>query len=180
MREIRYRVDKLKRMSKRQRLAYFDDRIVPTVMGPDARLYMIDHHHLTRACWELGIEEIRINIIADLSHLSHHAFWAAMTTNGWVYPYDQYGHGPHDPARYLPETIQGLADDPYRGIAWLAREAGAYDKVHSPFVEFKWADFLRKRMKTHPNTHDMKTVMREAIRLCKSTAAKKLKLPGIK
>ena len=100
-----------------------------------------------------------------------------MRKQGWVYPYDQFGKGPHD-EKILPETVQGLADDPYRGIAWLAREAGAFTKTNTAFVEFKWANYLRQRMKTHPNTHTMDEVMKEAMKQCRHKDAKKL--PGFK
>ena len=55
---------------------------------------------------------------------------------------DQFGLGPHEP-RLLPEDIRGLADDPYRSLAWALRHAGAYEKTDLAFSEFKWADFLR-------------------------------------
>ena len=180
MREIGHRIEKLNKMGLGAQVAYLRERVVPVVIGPNKLMYMIDNHHLMRALWEMGTKHAEVKVIADLSHLKTKAFWKAMEKNGWVYPYDQYGNGPYNPAKFLPETIQGLADNPYRGIAWLAREAGAYNKVQVPFVEFKWADFLRKNMKSHPNTHSMTRVMNEAIKLCKSPAAKKLKLPGAK
>jgi hypothetical protein len=44
------------------------------------------------------------------------------------------------------QDIRGLADDPYRSLAWALRHAGAYEKSDLAFSEFKWADFLRKEL----------------------------------
>ena len=180
MREIHQKVDFLRKMPKKQFATYLKTKVVPVVLGPKGSIYIVDHHHHCRAMWEIGKEVVEVSVLADLSKLTWEAFWKTMDVNGWVYPYDQFGNGPHDPMRNLPLTVLGLDDDPFRGIAWMCREAGAYLKVQTPFVEFKWADFLRKNMKTHPNTHSMKKVMKEAQALCKSPAAKRLKLPGIK
>jgi hypothetical protein len=43
-----------------------------------------------------------------------------------VYPYCQFGEGPRKPL-YLPRDIRGLADDPYRSLAWFVRKAGGFD-----------------------------------------------------
>lgn len=180
MLEIQHKVTHLNAMSRKQLNAYLKTKVVPVILGPKKVFYIIDHHHHCRAMWEVGKEEVEVKVLADLSRFSLEAFWKTMKVNGWVYPYDQYGNGPYDATKYLPQTIQGLADDPFRSIAWMAREAGAYSKVEAPFVEFEWADFLRVNMKTHPNTHSMKKVMKEAKTLCAGNKAKNLKLPGIK
>jgi hypothetical protein len=98
-----------------------------------------------------------------------------MTDEKWVYPYDQFGQGPHHP-RDLPETVRGLADDPFRSVAGAVRDAGGYQKTGAPFSEFLWANFFRERLKNHPTFHDFDAAVKEAIALAKTEAARHL--PG--
>jgi len=39
-----------------------------------------------------------------------------------------------------------LADDPYRSVAGELRRQGGFAKDTTPFSEFLWADFLRRRI----------------------------------
>lgn len=45
-----------------------------------------------------------------------------------------------------PKKLKRLPDDPYRGLAAAVRRAGDYPKDVTPFSEFLWADFLRRRL----------------------------------
>ena len=61
-----------------------------------------------------------------------------------------------------------MVDDPYRSLAGELRRAGGFAKEVTPFNEFLWADFLRRRIKhkqadTHPEA-----ALQEALRLAKS------------
>jgi hypothetical protein len=154
---------------------YLRARPVPVVLGPSGRTYLVDHHHLVRAAWEAGLSHVHVEVKADLSGLSEDAFWVRMKAENWVYPYDQFGGGPHDP-RNLPETVRGLADDPYRSVAGEVRERGGYEKNDAPFSEFLWAQFFRERLKTHPTYHDFESAVAEAMKLAKTEAAERL--PG--
>jgi hypothetical protein len=40
-----------------------------------------------------------------------------------------------------------LIDDPFRSLAGELRRAGGFAKDTTPFSEFLWADFLRRRVK---------------------------------
>ncbi|TRY21448.1 chromosome partitioning protein ParB, partial [Brevibacillus sp. LEMMJ03] len=44
------------------------------------------------------------------------------------------------------KSITGLKDDPYRSLAGELRRAGGFAKDTTPFSEFLWADFLRRRI----------------------------------
>ena len=145
LREVARKVAKLKAMSHDERHKYIHDRPIPVVLSAKKHWHIVDHHHHARACWEIGVEELPIEIKADLSHLLEGEFWDAMHKARWVHLLDQFGLGPHKPV-LLPEDIRGLADDPYRSLAWALRHAGAYEKSDQAFSEFKWADFLRKEV----------------------------------
>jgi hypothetical protein len=42
--------------------------------------------------------------------------------------------------------VSGLKDDPFRSLAGELRRAGGFAKDTTPFSEFLWADFLRRKM----------------------------------
>src|SRR5476649_321163 len=55
--------------------AFLGRYMIPVLRGPKGRPYVIDHHHLVRALHEEGVEDILVNIVADLSALKGEAFW---------------------------------------------------------------------------------------------------------
>lgn len=175
MREVELRVKKLRGLSSKELDEFLHERRVPVVRGPRERLFVIDRHHLIRACWECGIEEVPVEMKADLSHLDWKELWKAMHAAHWMFVFDQFGNGPHDPA-FLPENVRGLADDPYRSLAWLVRREGGFDKTETPFVEFEWAGFFRKALKTHPTLDHFDEAAKEALALAKTPAC--AHLPG--
>lgn len=149
--EVQEKVEKMRRMGDHQLEKYLEDRPVPCILGPDSCLYSIDRHHLIRACWELNLKEIDILQIADLSHLEMEEFWDVMKKARWVYLFDQFGNGPHS-EKLLPVDIRGLADNPYRSLAWMVRESKGFEKENIPFIEFYWADLFRKQISFDPSS----------------------------
>lgn len=175
MREVLLKIAKLKEFSHDDRREFLSTHSFPVVISSDMRHYLIDRHHAARACWEFGIEEVHIEVKADFSHLAPAEFWAAMEKAHWVHLRDQFGAGPHDP-NLLPGDVRGLADDPYRSLAWALRHAGAYAKTEEPFAEFKWADFLRQEIKIAPGEKNFAQALKEALTLAQSPKA--AHLPG--
>ena len=175
LKEVQTKIAKLKSLSEKEIEEHLNHHPVPVIQYKDDGFHIIDHHHLVRACWELGIEHVIIKIIEDLSHLSPDHFWKKMEANHWVHPYDQFGNGPHSPST-LPFDIRGLADDPFRSLAWAVREAGGFSKSEEPFSEFKWADFFRKKITIEKSENGFKNAAQEAISLSQSHEAKSL--PG--
>src|ERR1700748_3568956 len=49
--------------------------MVPVVLGPDERHYVVDHHHMARALHEEKVEDILVTVIGDLSMVERDAFW---------------------------------------------------------------------------------------------------------
>jgi hypothetical protein len=175
MREVDYRVKKIQSLKGKELEEYLHERRVPVVEGPKGRHYIVDHHHLARSCWEAGVEEVPVEKKADLSHLSLEELWEALEKSRWIYPFDQFGQGPHDPL-WLPENVKGLADDPYRSLAWAVREKGGFEKCNTPFSEFHWANFFRKKLENHPVHGEFHDALEEALKLARSAVAKHL--PG--
>ncbi len=130
--------------AKVRRKHFIDGHVVPTVLGPKRRIYVVDHHHLARALFDEGRETVLAGHLADLSALAKEEFWSVMAHRQWVYPFDADGRR-HDFSA-IPKSIEALADDPWRSLAGALRDAGGYAKDSAPFAEFRWADFLRRRI----------------------------------
>src|SRR6476646_8302075 len=41
--------------------------MIPVVLGPDQRYYVVDHHHLARSLHDEGVKDILVTVIGDLS-----------------------------------------------------------------------------------------------------------------
>jgi hypothetical protein len=64
-----------------------------------------------------------------------------------------------------------MTDDPYRSLAGELRRAGGYAKDITPFSEFIWADFLRRRVKRQLVDDDFPAALTRALKLAKDGAA---------
>ena len=93
-----------------------------------------------------------------------------------AYPFFQFGEGPRE-ALYLQKDSKGLADDPYRSIAWFVRKAGAFENSEKNFAEFNWANSFRqhKLLEKH-GARGMSHALVKASSLAQSSKAKHL--PG--
>ena len=174
MREVAWKTDKLKGLKDKELREFLHERPVPVVEWGKA-LYILDHHHLVCACWEAGVDEVPLERKADFSHLGAAKFWEEMRRLGWSHLYDQFGKGPHEP-RLLPADVRGLADDPYRSLAWALRRAGGYDKSGTLFSDFKWAEFLRSRVILEPGDASFEAGLKKALSLAHTPDA--ARLPG--
>jgi hypothetical protein len=117
---------------------------IPVVLGPGTQTYLLDHHHLTLALRSEGIKELFVSITSNLSHLPRDEFWMRLEKKNWVHPFD--AHGLMRPYNDMPRTLDGLQDDPFRSLSWAVKKAGGFAKDKTPFSEFRWADFFRKRI----------------------------------
>jgi len=147
---------------------------IPVVVGPDKKNYVIDHHHLARALHEEGEKEVLVSIIADLTMVDPKSFWTVLDNHRWVYPYNDDGERCH--YKDIPKSITGLKDDPFRSLAGELRRAGGFAKDTTPFSEFLWADFLRRRMSRKLVEKDFSRAIEKALEFGKSQGA--IYLPG--
>jgi len=148
--------------------------MIPVVLGPDQRHYVVDHHHLARALHDEGVEDIIVTVIADLTMVDRDAFWGVLDNHKWVYPYDAKGQRQH--FRAIPKTVVELKDDPFRSLAGELRRVGGFAKDTTPFSEFLWADFLRRRLSRKSVEADFGKAIEKALALAKSKDA--VYLPG--
>src|SRR5580704_703075 len=160
--------------SKRKQGELLGRHMIPVVVGPDERYYVVDHHHLARALHDEGIKDILVTVIGDLTMVGKDAFWGVMDNKRWVYPYDAKGE--RRPFKDLPKTIEDLKDDPFRSLAGELRRAGGFAKDTTPFSEFLWADFLRRKMSSKSVDANFAKAMEKSLALAKSKDA--VYLPG--
>jgi hypothetical protein len=173
MREVRA---KQKEWRKRdpQGGAFLGKHMVPVVLGPNKHHYVTDHHHLARALHEEGVSSVLVTVISDLSTLEKDAFWFFLDNRALMHPFD--AEGKRRDYSEIPKTIEDLVDDPYRSLAGELRLAGGYSKDTTPFSEFLWADFLRRRMRAKDIAGDFDQALKEALDLARSKDA--TYLPG--
>ena len=67
--------------------------------------------------------------------------------------------------------MSDLTDDPFRSLAGELRRAGGFAKETTPFSEFLWADFLRRRMKRKDVSKNFARAIKQAMRFAKSQDA---------
>jgi hypothetical protein len=118
--------------------------MIPVVIGPKKRPWLIDNHHLARALHDEGVSDVLVRVIADLSDLPGRLFKTYMDNRNWLHPFDADGH--RHSLSHIPKHVEGLIDDPYRSLAGELRRSGGYAKDPTPFSEFLWADFLRRHI----------------------------------
>jgi hypothetical protein len=173
MREVRA---KQKEWRKRdpQGGAFLGKHMVPVVLGPNKHHYVTDHHHLARALHEEGVSSVLVTVISDLSTLEKDAFWFFLDNRALMHPFD--AEGKRRDYSDIPKTIEDLVDDPYSSLAGELRLAGGYSKDTTPFSEFLWADFLRRRIRAKDIAGDFDQALKEALDLARSKDA--TYLPG--
>jgi hypothetical protein len=160
--------------SKKKQGEFLGSHMIPVVVGPDKRHYVVDHHHLARALHEEGIKDILVSVIADLTMVDKDAFWGVLDNHRWVYPYDAKGERHH--FKDIPKSVTELKDDPFRSLAGELRRVGGFAKDTTPFSEFLWADFLRRKMSRKNVDANFEKAIEKALGFAKSKDA--VYLPG--
>jgi hypothetical protein len=165
-------------MAKRQRWRetgttkgrkFLGRHMIPVILGPKRRHYVIDHHHLALALHEEGVSELAVTVVANLNGLASDEFWTMMDNRQWMHPFDAKGRRRH--YADIPKSVTAMVDDPYRSLAGELRRAGGFAKDTTPFSEFVWAAFLRRRVKQKMVEQDFDHAMEMALKLAKSSDA---------
>ncbi len=160
--------------ARKDKSEFLGRHMIPVILGPKERHYIIDQHHLARALHDEGQKHVLVSVVTDLRMLGRDAFWIFLDNRGWCHPYDQRGVrcGFGD----IPKAVADMVDDPFRSLAGELRRAGGFSKDTTPFSEFLWADFLRRRIKRAAVKRDFDKALGEAMTLAKSPDARFL--PG--
>jgi hypothetical protein len=174
MREVKEKRKRWREQKKKKQAESLGKHMIPVVRGPDKRYYVVDHHHLARALHDEGVRDILVTVIGDLSMVEREAFWGVMDNKRWVYPYDSKGDRRH--FKDLPKSIEELKDDPFRSLAGELRRAGGFAKDTTPFSEFLWADFLRRKISNKVVKDNFEQAMELSLAAARSKDA--VYLPG--
>jgi hypothetical protein len=149
--------------------AFLGKHMIPVVLGPKSRSYVIDHHHLARALFDEGVPHVLTTLVADLGRLDQDTFWVVLDNRGWMHPFDDQGKRREYKA--IPQSVADLVDDPYRSLAGALRRSGGCAKDTTPFSEFLWADFLRRRIGRKRVERNFDQPPEEALQLARSHEA---------
>jgi hypothetical protein len=167
MREVEAKRKEWRRKGHKEE--FLGKHMIPVVLGPKGRHYVIDHHHLARALHEERVPNVSVAVVHDFSKLGRETFWFNLDNRGLMHPFDDEGRrrGYKD----IPDKISKLVDDPYRSLAGELRRAGGFAKDTTPFSEFLWADFFRDRIKRKTVENDFGHAMEQALQLAKGEEA---------
>jgi hypothetical protein len=174
MREVKQKRLRWREHKSKKQAELLGKHMIPVVEGPDKRYYVVDHHHLARALHDEGIKNILVTVIGNLTMVDRDAFWNVMDNKRWVYPYDAKGERRR--FKDLPKSVMDLKDDPFRSLAGELRRSGGFAKDTTPFSEFLWADFLRRKMSSKSVNENFAKAMEKSLALAKSKDA--IYLPG--
>src|ERR1700741_5135345 len=174
MREVTAKRKQWRRESNKKGAEFLGKHMIPVVLGPKGRHYVIDHHHLARALHDEGVKEVLGTVVHDFSALDRETFWFNLDNRGLMHPFDDAGlrRGYKD----IPDKISKLVDDPYRSLAGELRRQGGFAKDTTPFSEFLWADFLRRQIPRKGAEDHFAQALEKALQLAKSEEANYL--PG--
>ena len=169
MREVMAKRKHWRRESKKKGGEFLGKHMIPVILGPKDRHYVIDHHHLARALHDEKVDNVLTTVVANLSKLDRDTFWFVLDCHSWMHPFDADGR--RRAYKDIPDKVSKLVDDPYRSLAGELRRAGGFAKDTTPFSEFLWADFFRDRIKRKTIETDFAHAMERALQLAKSTEA---------
>ena len=169
LREVEEKRRQWRELAEKHGPEFLGRHMVPTVLGPKGRHYVLDHHHLVRALHDEGVEEVLATVEADLSGLKKTSFWVYLDNRAWCHPYDDSGVRCDFEA--IPTHFGQLKDDPYRSLAGELRRGGGFAKDTVPFSEFLWADFLRVRIKPKAVAKNFESALGRALTLAKTKDA---------
>lgn len=134
--------------------------IEPVVIGPGGQLYQINGHHsflsLQNSIWGGANDPtVYVNVVANYSTDTPAQFVADLEAAQQIYPLDNgvvqtVTPVAGNPLSPLPTSLQGLTNDPYRGLEFHVLKnkypggAGTgFDKTATPFSDFVWANAYR-------------------------------------
>ncbi len=134
--------------------------IEPVVVGPGGQLYQINGHHsflsLQNSIWGgANNPNVYVNVVANYSGDLPTQFVQDLENAAQIYPLDNGVVKPvvpqaGQPLAPIPTSLQGLTNDPYRGLEFkvlknkLPGGAGTgFDKTGAPFADFVWANGYR-------------------------------------
>jgi hypothetical protein len=166
MREVEAKRKRWREQDGKKAGKFLGKHMIPVILGPKERHYVIDHHHLARALHDEDVDEVLVSVVANLSKLEPDAFWVVLDNRSWMHPFDDQGR--RREYKDIPKSVSDLIDDPFRSLAGELRRAGGFSKETTPFCEFLWADFLRRRIKRKTVEDNFERALEKALQFAKT------------
>src|SRR3979409_368221 len=106
MREVAGKRARWREEGTKKGAEFLGKHMIPVVLGPKDRHYVIDHHHLARALHDEGVKHVLVTVVANLGKLDVDAFWFVLDNHSWMHPFDDKGRrrGHAD----IPKSVSGL------------------------------------------------------------------------
>ena len=82
MREVEGKRKGWREKKDKKAAEFLAKHMIPVILGPSDRLYIIDHHHLTRALHEEGVKDVLVAVVANLSMVDPGTFGGFSTIAG--------------------------------------------------------------------------------------------------
>jgi hypothetical protein len=90
-REVAAKRHRWRNADKHERAILMQRHVLPAVVGPKGRRYIVDHHHFARALLDEEVELAAVYVVADLEHLPKREFWKFLDNRTWCHAYDVNG-----------------------------------------------------------------------------------------
>ena len=187
MKQVTYMKNRIADHPKHARRRLEEDPI-KVIAGVGGQLFIIDHHHTAEA-WLGAKTEWVANALCKIVNSekglppefkTEDEFWAALKAADLVRLKNE--SGVEVDTSQLPKTLEAMADDPYRSLAWFVRHKGGFCKSPREFAEFAWADWFRSKSLTleiqnlPSDPNDKNATVDEAVEMAHSSEAESL--PG--
>ena len=117
-----------------------------------------------------GHDQVSVIVVLNLARLEKDAFWVFMDNSGLVHIPSTIKASAALTATF-PSRLKILLDDPFRSLAGALRRKGGYAKDTTPFSEFLWADFLRRRIDPKDVEKNFDAALEAALALAKKMDA---------
>ena len=86
MREVKEKRKRFREKKAKKQAETIGKHMIPVVLGPDKKFYVVDHHHLARALHEEGVRDVFVTVIADLTMWIVPRSGACSTTSAGAIP----------------------------------------------------------------------------------------------
>ena len=106
MREVAAKRARWREEGAKKGAEFLGKHMIPVVLGPKERHYVIDHHHLARALHDEGVKSVLITVVANLGKLEPDAFWFVLENRNWMHAFDDKGH--RRSHTDIPKSVSGL------------------------------------------------------------------------
>ena len=164
--EVQAKRESWAKLKGAERKKAVSEEFFPAVRGPGKKYFVLDRHHAALALTREKAERVQVGLVRDLSALSTEDFWIFLDHYSWMHCYD--AKGKRRPLDSVPRRFADMQDDPYRSLAAELRDHGGYSKVDVPFLEFLWANYLRRQVALSLLTGEPKRALAKSLKLASS------------